>query len=71
MKSRSIVELVTNSYNEVELLRLKMFNSLIDSIEKSGGNPDIIVRNVLENNMTVLELIDILGQNNIEFLYIK
>lgn len=64
---KTIKELLSG-YSEVEVGRLAMMNTLLDSIVNCGGDPFKYKLDILDG-MTVLELIDSLGQNNIRFYY--
>ena len=64
---RTIKELLCNNLTHIERDRLDMYNSLIDSVKEAGGHPVNFKISIL-NEMTVLELIDLLGQNNVRFL---
>lgn len=69
MKHRSIAQLVKNDFSQIEEKRVQMLNSLCDAVSQAGGDSFIISEAVLRKNMTVVELIDRLAQNNIRFIY--
>lgn len=69
MKHRSIEHLVKNEFTEIEAKRVKMLTSLCDAVSQAGGDSFIISEAVLCKNMTVVQLIDCLAQNNIRFIY--
>lgn len=64
---KTIKELLSG-YSEVEADRLAMMNTLLESIAEGGGDSSKFKLAILEG-MTVLELIDSLGQNDIRFYY--
>lgn len=66
--TRSIKEIALESrLNIYESGRLEMFESLIRAINLAGGNSESIVDDILNKEMTVIELIDCLGQNDVRF----
>lgn len=46
-----------------------LYSSLLNAINKSGGDIKIINQKITENNMTLSELLDICARNNIRFQY--
>lgn len=54
---------------ELEDQRIEMLNSLLEAVEKAGGNYDWWFNAVIEKQCTVTYLIDFLAQNNIRFVY--
>lgn len=64
---KTIKELLSG-YSEVEAGRLAMMDSLLESIAECGGDSFKYKLDILDG-MTVLDLIDSLGQNNIRFYY--
>lgn len=63
---RGIEELLTREISDTEQDRIDMFDSLMSSVIMCGGDSTHIEEKVL-SGMTVLELIDILGQNKVRF----
>ena len=63
--SRGIFELLT-SPGVQEQARLEMYNSLMTAIYEVGGDPASF-REYIIKGMTVIELIDRLGQNGVRF----
>lgn len=69
MKSdRSIEDLIMTS--EVEQKRIRMYESLRYVVELCGGDWYRLEKE-LANGMTVYQLINVLGQNDIRFIYTK
>lgn len=66
---RKIKDIIENRVDKLEQKKVDMFNSLLNSVKLAGGSDEMIKEDVLDG-MTVLELIDILGVNNIVFTYI-
>lgn len=54
--------------NIIESDRLAMFSSLLQAINEAGGDVTMIKKHI-GAGMTVLELIDTLGQNGIRFIF--
>lgn len=69
--SRNIKDILMNKTDSVESQRKEMFESLMDAVEKAGGNKQIFWDYVVYQDITVLELIDKLGQNNVRFVYVE
>lgn len=69
--SRNIKDILMNKTDGVESQRKEMFDSLMDAVEKAGGNKQVFWDYVVYHDITVLELIDKLGQNNVRFVYVE
>lgn len=67
---RKIFDILTNKVDPIEHNKVIMFESLMQSTRLAGGSPALIKQLVLEG-MTVLELIDSLGPNNVIFMHIE
>ena len=66
--NRNIKDLITTS--DVEQKRIRMYESLRYAVELCGGDWYHLEKE-LANGMTVYQLIDVLGQNDIKFIYTK
>lgn len=66
---RSIKELMKD-HCKIEEDRIEMLESLLKAVEGAGGCYQRFFEGVVEEDMTVAELIDTLAQNNIRFVYL-
>jgi hypothetical protein len=71
MKDKGIKELLNTSSRDVERHRLDMYYSLMKAIEEGGGSASSYKHYILEDRMSVVDLIDALGQNGVRFTYKK